>query len=234
MNDVPQSLRALVIGNYALVRAGLRCLLERLPFIDTTEECAGSEALEVVRQSSFDMFVFELEHAHTGWTSILGQVRNETPNGRIVTVTDSPASDHLRALYAAGAVAVLLKGQSAETFEAAIQTAAKGDIWVHRSTLVSVLEMRPQNNSWESVERRKLSTLTKREHEIIHTIGKGYRNKQIASELCLSEATVRHYLTSIFSKLGVSDRLELLIYCQKHRLLNQPAEVQSELSMNVK
>jgi len=212
-----QSLDVLVISACGLLRAGVCSLLQRMPLIGSAAECSHADLSEQLGQSQFDLFIVDTDETQTNWEFILEQIQSTASGDPIVAITDSHASDHVRALYSAGVSAVVLKEQSAEELMAAVQTAAKGDVWLHRSALPSVLESR-EHTSWHSAEARKIASLTKRERDIIQTIGKGYRNKQIASELCLSEATVRHYLTSIFSKLGVSDRLELLIYAQQHGL----------------
>jgi DNA-binding NarL/FixJ family response regulator len=71
----------------------------------------------------------------------------------------------------------------------------------------------------ERIEAAKIATLTCREREIISLIGEGLKNKQIAARLYISETTVRHHLTSVFDKLGVADRLELVIYAFHHGLV---------------
>ena len=73
----------------------------------------------------------------------------------------------------------------------------------------------------------KISNLTARELEIITLIGEGLRNKAIAERLCIAEKTVRHYLTSIFTKLEVADRLELMIYAYQHDLATLPCRART-------
>ena len=73
----------------------------------------------------------------------------------------------------------------------------------------------PKDNS----EAGNFNELSEREKQIISLIGQGFKNKRISAQLCISETTVRHHLTSIYSKLGVSDRLELLVYAHRHGLL---------------
>ncbi|HWP41952.1 MAG TPA: response regulator transcription factor, partial [Blastocatellia bacterium] len=72
-------------------------------------------------------------------------------------------------------------------------------------------------------ESSKIASLTEREREVVALVGEGLKNKQIADRLFISETTVRHHLTSIFDKLGVSDRVELLIYAYRHGLADPPA-----------
>ena len=78
----------------------------------------------------------------------------------------------------------------------------------------------------------KISSLTARELEIITLIGEGRRNKAIAERLCISEKTVRHYMTSIFTKLEVADRLELMIYAYQHELATLPSGARTRKCLN--
>jgi DNA-binding NarL/FixJ family response regulator len=79
-------------------------------------------------------------------------------------------------------------------------------------------------------EAARLETLTEREREVIACIGQGLRNKQVAERLYISEITVRHHLTSIYNKLGVADRLELVIYAYQHGLVNPVPATKSAAS----
>ena len=94
-------------------------------------------------------------------------------------------------------------------------------MWLDRSTIVHILG----NSSHASAdpERVKISMLTEREREIIALLAEGLRNKQIAERLFISEITVRHHLTSIFNKLAVSDRVELLIYAYRNGIVAAPS-----------
>jgi len=106
----------------------------------------------------------------------------------------------------------------------AITKVYAGEIWFDRSMMGSVLSQmsRVGKGNNQDPEAVKMATLTEREREIITLIGEGLKNKQIADRLFISETTVRHHLTSIFAKLEVSDRLELIIYAFRHNLAQSP------------
>lgn len=98
-----------------------------------------------------------------------------------------------------------------------------GEVWLDRATMGNLFnEMtRKKSNGRDPDETRKES-LTEREHQVISLIAEGLKNKQIAQRLFISETTVTHHLSSIFSKLDVSDRLELVIYAFGHDLARLP------------
>jgi len=149
---------------------------------------------------------------------VLPQLIAASPDSQVLILTDMrDTTVHQRAVCL-GAMGVVLKETPAETFIKAIQKVHTGEAWLNRSMTANVLAKLVRANEEAELEAAKISTLTKREREIITLIGEGLKNKQISARLFISEATVRHHLTSIFDKLNVSDRLELIIYAYKHSL----------------
>jgi DNA-binding NarL/FixJ family response regulator len=119
----------------------------------------------------------------------------------------------------------MLKSESLDRLWQAVLSVSRGQVWMEKRFVAVMLEeednkARSGPDTGASDDRLKLASLTRRELEIIQAIGKGYKNKQIADALCISDTTVRHHLSTIFSKLNVSDRLELLIYAQRHGLVD--------------
>jgi two-component system nitrate/nitrite response regulator NarL len=97
----------------------------------------------------------------------------------------------------------------------------QGEVWLDRSMMGSVLDEMTQAPEIDP-EKARIASLTDRECQVIALIAEGLKNKQIGERLFISETTVTHHLSSIFSKLGVSDRLELLIYAFAHKLARVP------------
>jgi len=124
-----------------------------------------------------------------------------------------------------GVKGIVFREDSSETLFQAIATLHAGGVWLGPSTLARVLGkmLHVKRTQTTDPERRKAARLTQREREIIVLLCQGRKNKQIAQQLNLSEATVRHYLTSVFGKLAVTDRLELAIYAYRHGLQHLPA-----------
>jgi len=127
-----------------------------------------------------------------------------------------------------GAVGLVPKERDPEVLLEAITKVAAGEVWLDNLLVASVLsEMtrRPRSSTPLDPETIKMKSLTAREREIITLIGQGLKNQTIADRLCISEATVRHHLTSIYGKLTVGDRLELAIYAYRHGLVSfQPPQ----------
>jgi DNA-binding NarL/FixJ family response regulator len=89
--------------------------------------------------------------------------------------------------------------------------------------IADVLADLPRSQDREDPEAPRIRSLSAREREVLALIGEALSNKRIAERLCITETTVRHHLTSIFAKLGVSDRLELLVYAHRHKLVPPPS-----------
>lgn len=168
-----------------------------------TQQCPNAVILDVDHSAEHQHLIYELafRRIHCG----------------IVVLTSSENPHFVRELYAMGSSAVLMKEQrNKESLIAAVQRVLSGDVWIDRRLLHSFLSRQDkgQRNGEASGNDEPYleSNLTHREQEVVQCLSKGYRNKRIAAELRISEATVRRHLTTIFNKLGVSDRLELLLY----------------------
>jgi len=110
----------------------------------------------------------------------------------------------------------------------AIRKVHEGEVWMNRAMVARAMSrVQMQGRAKTDPDAAKISSLTARELEIITLIGEGRRNKAIAERLCISEKTVRHYLTSIFTKLEVADRLELMIYAYQHELATLPSRART-------
>jgi DNA-binding NarL/FixJ family response regulator len=144
------------------------------------------------------------------------------PDARILVLTGlrDPAA-HQQAVRL-GAIGVLAKERAPESLLHAVERVYAGESWLDRSTTATLLaELAGENKSKPDPDEARIASLSPREREVIDLILQGLRNKDIAKRMFISEATVRHHLTSIFEKLHVSDRLGLTIYAFKHHLVSK-------------
>jgi DNA-binding NarL/FixJ family response regulator len=123
-----------------------------------------------------------------------------------------------------GAVGVVVAQNPPEILYKAIEKVHAGQVWLDRSLIASFVIQNTHADIPAYIEPKtiRIARLSKREREIISLAGEGLKNQQIADQLFLSEVTVRHHLTSIFKKLAVSDRLELVIYAYQNSLARLP------------
>lgn len=208
----------LIVADCELVRLGVREVLRTSFKHAKIEEASIHEAWKPCLQKRPMVAIVDLDDCNRN-LSFLREMRTFGQCRGLVALTIFGNAEFVRAAYCAGASAVVLKQQSRETLVSAIQKVCDGEVWIDRATLEEVLDGPKPKAPVVDVSPGGIGSLTQREREVLTTIAKGYRNKQIAQELGISEVTVRHHLTAIFSKLKVSDRLELLIYAHSHGLV---------------
>ena len=212
-------IRVLVIDDHEIFCAGLSLLLEQEPGINVVAEARNkNEALEAAR-SRPDVILLDLDLGSDSGLELVPELMKAAPQARILVLTGVlDPGVHLRAVCL-GAIGVVLKLEAARVLTKAIRKVHAGEAWLNRTMVANAMsELQTKERKDRDPERRKIESLTARESEIIALIGEGLRNKAIAERLYISEKTVRHHLTSIFSKLEVCDRLELMIYAFGHDL----------------
>jgi two-component system nitrate/nitrite response regulator NarL len=215
-----KAIRILIIDDHAVIRAALRMLLESQPGVVVVGEGAGSEeALAAAAREQPDIILLDLDLGDVNGLDLLPQLHTVAPGSHVVVLTGVRDVEMHRRAVRLGAVGLVLKEKAADVLLKAIAKVYAGEVWLDRLLIANVLSeiTRPASQSLDP-EDIKIKTLTVREREIIKLIGQGFKNQAIADRLCISEATVRHHLTSIFGKLGVGDRLELAIYAYRHGL----------------
>jgi len=221
----PQSIRVLIIDDHGIVRAGLRMLLESQPGITVVGEAATcADALELATRAQPDVIVLDLDLGGENAVESIPALLQAAREARILILTGVRDSETHRQAIRHGAMGLVLKEKAAETLLQAIAKVRAGEVWLEPTMIARVLGdlTRSQTSPRTSPEAAKIATLTEREREVITLIGEGLRNKHIAERLYISEATVRHHLTSVFDKLDVSDRFELAIYAYQHGLAKPP------------
>ncbi len=216
-------IRIVILDSHVLVRAGLRHIIEEQPAMVVVGE-AGSitDGLEVVSQHKPDIVLLELNLTGQSENEFIPSLFKSSVDSRIILVTGASDARMLQKVVEAGIVGVVFKSQSPEVLVKAIDKVHAGEVWLERSLIANVLSRLSRNHSSNKPdpETENFSRLSEREKEVVKLIGMGLKNKRISTELCISETTVRHHLTSIYNKLGVSDRLELLVYAHRYGLVS--------------
>jgi two-component system nitrate/nitrite response regulator NarL len=223
-NSHVSALKVLIVGHYSLVQAGLGMLVENEPDMKVLGITGDrAEALELSARESPDLILLNLEVASEDVTTFLPELREAAKNARVLIVTNVTDPEVHRRIIRLGAMGVVLKHQTPEVLFKAIRKIHAGEVWLDRTSMGNVLhEMTRKVPDSHDPEAPKIRSLTEREHEVIALIAEGLKNKQIAERLFISETTVTHHLSSIFSKLDVSDRLELVIYAFGHKIARLP------------
>jgi len=219
---MPKPIRLVIIDKHVLVRAGLRMLLDSYPQFEIVGEADPcDDALEMVRQQQPDLILFEIAGDPSKNLDLISQLLDAAKHARLMLLTGEADTNLHHQAAQVGAMGVVLKEQSPDVLVKAITKVHAGEAWFDRTTIANVLSQMSRGRSNNS-DAQKIAALSPREREIITLVGAGLKNQQIADKLGLSEVTVRHHLTSIFAKLGVSDRLELIIYAYQRNLARLP------------
>ena len=215
-----QPIRVLLIDDHAIVRSGLRLIVERQANLKVIGEAGNRiDAVAAAKQEQPDIILLDLNLPGTSGLDLIPELLGAASDSRILILTGGvDAEAHTRAMHL-GAMGIVLKEKAPEVLIKAVEKVYNGEVWLDRSMIASVFSAKLRTSEKPNPEAAKIATLTEREREVIALISEGLKNKQIAERLFISETTVSHHLTSIFSKLEVSDRLGLIIYAYRHRLV---------------
>lgn len=225
MSSRANPLRLTIIDQHTLIRAGMRMLLESNPQFQVVGDAGNyDDALKIVAQKQPDIILLELNLSQSQNLDLIPLLLDAAKNARVILVTSETENQiHCQAAQL-GAMGVVLKDQSPDILVKAISKVAAGEAWFDRRMVANVLTNLSQNRTETAdPDKDRIASLSGRERQVIELVGEGLKNQQIADRLGLSEITVRHHLTSIFSKLDVSDRLELIIYAYQHNLAHLPS-----------
>jgi two-component system, NarL family, nitrate/nitrite response regulator NarL len=224
-SDNGNRIRVLIVDDHTILRAGLRMLVEDHPNMAVVAEAGNrGEALASASSHQPDIILLDLDLNGESSIEFLPELLTVSANSRVLILTGVRDPEVHRRAIRRGAMGLLLKDQATDVLVKAIEKVNAGEVWLDRSMTASVLTeiARDKNHTGGDADSLKIATLTPREREVIRLIGLGLRNKELARRLFVSEATVRNHLTSIFSKLEVSDRFELAIYAFQHNLAKPP------------
>jgi DNA-binding NarL/FixJ family response regulator len=214
----------MIVDDHAVIRSGLRMLIEQDSTM-TVVAMAGTpgETLLLAEAEKPDIIVLDLMLGEEDGLEFLPDLCRRCPDSRVLVLTGVQTPESHRQAIRRGAMGIVLKQQAADLLLKAIKKVHEGEVWIDRSMISSVLnDVRNERHEEENPEAKQISTLTPREREVIALVSEGLKNKIIGERLFISDTTVTHHLSSIYSKLGVADRLELVIFAFANNLAKKP------------
>lgn len=223
MTTAGAPIRVLLVDDHEVVRMGIRALVRAQPHLALVGEAANvTQALDLTERTQPDIILLDIDLGQESGLDLLPLIQVRAPEARVVLLTGMrDAAVHRRAVRQ-GAVGLVLKDRPLDMVIKAIEKVYEGEVWLDRRLIADVLSATSGDRPTIDAEQRRIAALTDREREVIALLGEGIKNRHIADRLAISEATVRHHLTSVFSKLGVSDRFEMAIFAYRHGLAKLP------------
>jgi DNA-binding NarL/FixJ family response regulator len=215
----------LLVDSQTLLRAGLRLVLEtESKFAVVGEASSREEALDGARLRP-DIIILNLNSDGESDLDLLSDLSITADGSRVLVLISDFDLELRRRIVRFGVKGLVQKTESPARLIAAVKSVYAGEVWLDPRTVSHVLDDLLQAGDVKQTDRVLDNgvRLTGRERDIIALIGEGLKNKQIAERLCISEPTVRHYLTSIFEKVGVKDRQGLIVYAYQRGLAKPPA-----------
>jgi len=221
MDRKSQPIRLVIADDHPIFRDGLRRLLEAESDLKVIGEARdGAEPVKLARQLKPDIMLLDLAMPkHPGLEALRDLSNGEANSVRVILLTAAAEKKEIVEALQLGARGVVLKDSATQLFLKAIHTVMAGEYWVGResvSNLVQYLRNLVQSSGDEA--KQKKFGLTPRELEIVSAVVAGFANKEIAEYFKISEDTVKHHLSNIFDKLGVSTRLELALFAVNQSL----------------
>ncbi len=215
-NGNPRLIRVMIVDDHPIVREGLRRLLELEPDIRVVAEVgSGREVLEQFDQVRPDVLLLDLKMPDIDGLEVLQRLRPVKGDTKILVLTASEEKNEWVQAMKLECSGIVVKQTPPELIVKSIRKVYEGEIWLDSHTTAAVMRQfaAPDDGGAVAVSRnRPRVPLSAREREIVALVAQGYRNREMAEKLFISEQTVKNHLHNIFDKLGVSDRLELALY----------------------
>jgi NarL family two-component system response regulator LiaR len=216
MTDV-NPIRILIVDDHAVVREGLRALIETEPDMASAGEAAdGVQAVQQVRSLQPDVVLMDLVMPRKGGIEAIAEIKAETPGVRILVLTSFAEDDQVFPAIKAGALGYLLKDSSAEELLQAIRDAHRGEPSMHPTIAYKLMRELQRSSDLPPTE----SPLTEREVEVLKLVARGLSNQEIADRLVVSERTVRTHVSNILGKLHLANRTQAALYALREGLAN--------------
>jgi two-component system response regulator DevR len=213
----PKTLRLLVVDDHEVVRQGLVALLDRREGFQVVAEAGTvADAVEQAKKFEPDIVVMDVRLPDGSGIEACREIRAELPNTRIVMLTSFPDEDAVLSAIVAGASGYLLKQVRARDLVSALEAVGRGESLLDPAVTEKVLERVRRIATGAYTD--ELAQLTAQEQKILLLVAEGKTNKEIASDVFLSDKTVKNYVSSILSKLNLERRAQAAAFVAKHRL----------------
>jgi DNA-binding NarL/FixJ family response regulator len=209
--------RILLVDDHEVVRLGLKSLLERHPNFDVVAEAGTArEAVEKTKTFSPDVVVMDIRLPGGSGIEACQEITTTFPDTKVIMLTSYAEDEMLFSAIRAGAAGYVLKQIGGEDLVKAIESVGRGEALLDPAVTQRIFQ--EVRKAAREEEASAFSALTQQEKHVLLLVSEGKTNREIAKALFLGEGTVRNYVSSILSKLGVSNRAEAAAYAVEHNL----------------
>jgi NarL family two-component system response regulator LiaR len=213
MMETPKPIRVLIVDDHSMVRKGLITFLSRCSDLEVVGEAwDGRMAVDLCQQLQPDVILMDLVMPELGGVAATRMIRQRHVEAQIIALTSFKEKELVQDALQAGAIGYLLKDVSGEELAQAIRLAHSGRPTLAPEALQALVQPTPQEVSLGK-------DLTRREREVLALLAKGMSNPEIAERLSVSRATIKVQVSSILSKLGVSNRAEAISVAIQNKLI---------------
>jgi NarL family two-component system response regulator LiaR len=210
-------IRVLLVDDHAVLRKGMRALLEREPGLEVVGEAEdGEQAIRAAERLRPDVILMDLEMKGMGGIEATRQITAARPETRVVVLTSHTAEEDVFPALKAGAIGYLLKHSAPVEVLQAIRQAHRGETVLHPTIARMVLQ--ELHRPAQPKQSPTGEALSEREVEVLRLLARGMSNQEIADSLVLSEATVRTHVSSILRKLQLASRTQAALYALREGL----------------
>jgi DNA-binding NarL/FixJ family response regulator len=219
-------IRIVVADDHPIFRDGLCKLLALEEDFDVVAQAQdGRQVLDVLHQYEPDILLLDLKMPGLDGLATLQRLQSTKNKTRVIVLTASDDKNEFVQAMKLGTSGIVLKQTATELLIKSIRKVHAGEIWLDSHTTAAVIrqfvasdEAPPPPPTSAAPRDRERSPLSQREREIVALVAQGFKNKEMAEKMFISEQTVKNHLHNIFDKLGVSDRLELALYAIHNNL----------------
>jgi two-component system, NarL family, response regulator DevR len=209
--------RILLVDDHEVVRLGLKSLLERHPQFDVVGEASSArEALEMVNNTHPDVVVMDIRLPGTSGIEACEEITGRFPETKVIMLTSYAEDEMLFSSIRAGASGYILKQIGGEDLVRALEAVGRGEAMLDPTVTQRVFQ--EVRRAVKEEEASAFAHLSQQEKHVLLLVSEGKTNREIAKALFLGEGTVRNYVSSILSKLGVNNRAEAAAYAVQHNL----------------
>lgn len=211
-------IRVFLADAHPIVIDGLRNVLSQYSGLQVVgDACEGTDAIDKIVQLDPDVVLLDPKLPRIDGLTVLRSIQTRAPKCRVILFASAENKEEFVEAMKLGCCGILLKDASTSLIEKSIQKVHAGEIWLDSNTTAAVIRQFASPSEFPAAHpngkpNRERAQLSQREREIIVLIAQGYKNKEIAEKMFITEQTVKNHLHNVFDKLGVSDRLELALY----------------------